>query len=327
MMNSLEGVGDASADIDFAAVVDSLGAGVLILGPDSSFQSANAAARRIFELDARALAATEDLTRSLRLVDAEGNFLAPEQYPDKIAARTGRPVSDLVVGFDRTDGQRVWLWCNVGLIEPDRPGESAIAALFSDITDQHAARARLQYAADHDLMTGLPNRAFVISCLRQALESCPARRSNETLSTVVMFIDLDSLKQVNDSMGHGGGDVALITAAKRLRSVMPDNGIVGRFGGDEFVAVISDVSSADTVTELSDRVHAALMEPVIVQGRLLRIRASVGIVEVAAGDTTTPAEAIYSADTAMYQAKTAGGGHTVVFGSDSSESDRRTQAQ
>jgi diguanylate cyclase (GGDEF)-like protein len=191
--------------------------------------------------------------------------------------------------------------------------ESPIAALFSDITVQHAGRARLQYAADHDLMTGLPNRAFVFRRLTEALDSCPARRSIEKMSTVVMFIDLDSLKQVNDSMGHSGGDVALITAANRLRSVMPDNGIVGRFGGDEFVAVISDVSSADSVKELSDRVHAALMEPVIVQGRLLRIRASVGIVEVPAGDTATPGEVIYSADTAMYQAKTSGGGHTVVF--------------
>jgi diguanylate cyclase (GGDEF)-like protein len=314
-MDTQQSVVDAGSVIDFSAVVDSLGAGVLVMGPDSSLQSANAAAQRIFELDKRALAPTDDLSGSIDLFDAKGNLLPPEERPDRVVALTRRPVSDQIVGFDRLDGGRVWLWCNVGLIDPSRPGDSPIVALFSDITAQHAGTARLQYAADHDQMTGLPNRAFVYRRLAEALESCPARRSENQLSTVVMFIDLDSLKQVNDSMGHGGGDVALITAANRLRSVMPENGIVGRFGGDEFVAVISDVSSADSVRELSDRVHAALMEPVIVQGRLLRIRASVGIVEVSAGDTVTPGEVIYSADTAMYEAKKAGGGHTVVFGS------------
>jgi diguanylate cyclase (GGDEF)-like protein len=314
-MDIQESVVDASSEIDFAAVVDSMGAGVLVLGPDGSMRSANAAARKIFELDSREMSAADDFSGVLKLFDADGNRLSPEQHPDKVAASTGHAVSDQIVGFDRLDGQRVWLWCHVALIEPDRPWDSPIAALFSDITAQHAARARLQYAADHDLMTGLPNRAYVFRRLEEALQSCPVRRSNEMVSTVVMFIDLDSLKQVNDSMGHGGGDVALITAANRLRSVMPENGIVGRFGGDEFVAVISDVSSADSVRELSDRVHAALMEPVIVQGRLLRIRASVGIVEVPAWDRATPAEVIYSADSAMYEAKTAGGGHTVVFGS------------
>jgi diguanylate cyclase (GGDEF)-like protein len=322
-MNTRNDVGDANAKVDFAAVVDSLGAGVLILGPDSSVRSANAAARRIFELETRAPAADDDLSDLLDLVDAEGNLLPPDQHPDKVVARTGQPVSDLVVGFDRTDGKRVWLSCSVGLIEPDRPADSPIAALVSDITKQHAGQARLQYAADHDLMTGLANRAFVLRRLKEELQSCPARGSGERSSTVVMFIDLDSLKQVNDSMGHGGGDVALITAGNRLRSVMPANGVVGRFGGDEFVAVIPDVSNADTTTELSDRVHAALAEPVIIQGRLLRIRASVGIVEVPAGDATTPAEVIFNADTAMYQAKTSGGGHSVVFGAGSISADTR----
>ena len=302
-----------STAVDFTSVVDSLGTGVLVISANGELQAANASARRIFELDIRSDGSPGNANDHFPLVDADGRELAPEDHPDKIVARTGRAVAGMVVGFDRTDGQRVWVTCNVGLVNPADPANSAIAASFTDVTAQHVGRAMLQYAADHDMMTELPNRSCVMRRLNDAV-SMP-RPWEQSESTLVMFIDLDSLKQVNDSLGHGGGDVALVTAANRLRGILNEYGIVGRFGGDEFVAVLSGVSGDDKVAALSDRVHDALVEPVIIQGRLLRIRASVGIVEVNPGDQRTAEEIIGAADTAMYQAKSAGGGHSVVFGS------------
>ena len=207
----------------------------------------------------------------------------------------------------------------MGLVNPADPANSAIAASFTDVTAQHVGRAMLQYAADHDMMTELPNRACVMRRLNDVVAN--SQRCEPAESTVVMFIDLDSLKQVNDSLGHGGGDVALVTAANRLRGILNEYGIVGRFGGDEFVAVLSGISGADRIAVLSKRVHDSLVEPVIIQGRLLRIRASVGIVEVTPSDMRNAEEVIRAADTAMYRAKSAGGGHSVVF--DSNPSPRR----
>ena len=300
-----------STAVDFTSVVDSLGTGVLVISANGELQAANASARRIFELDIRSDGSPGNANDHFPLVDADGRELAPEDHPDKIVARTGRAVAGMVVGFDRTDGQRVWVTCNVGLVNPADPANSAIAASFTDVTAQHVGRAMLQYAADHDMMTELPNRACVMRRLNDVVAN--SQRCEPAESTVVMFIDLDSLKQVNDSLGHGGGDVALVTAANRLRGILNEYGIVGRFGGDEFVAVLSGISGADRIAVLSKRVHDSLVEPVIIQGRLLRIRASVGIVEVTPSDMRSAEEVIRAADTAMYQAKSAGGGHSVVF--------------
>lgn len=213
----------------------------------------------------------------------------------------------------------MWLSCNGFVLSPNDPDHSSVVISFTDVTESRARAARLEYAADHDMMTELPNRACVMRRLNDVVAN--SQRCEPAESTVVMFIDLDSLKQVNDSLGHGGGDVALVTAANRLRGILNEYGIVGRFGGDEFVAVLSGISGADRIAVLSKRVHDSLVEPVIIQGRLLRIRASVGIVEVTPSDMRNAEEVIRAADTAMYRAKSAGGGHSVVF--DSNPSPRR----
>ncbi|WP_328470563.1 EAL domain-containing protein [Actinoplanes sp. NBC_00393] len=154
--------------------------------------------------------------------------------------------------------------------------------------------ARLDHSSTHDPLTGLPNRALFNDRLAAAL---PGRVS-------VALIDLDDFKTVNDTLGHGAGDVLLTTVAERLSGCVRAGDTVARLGGDEFVVLLAGLDAAEA--ELSaQRMIAALAEPVIADGHDLLVRASIGLATSGAGDDA--GELLRRADIAMYAAKHGGG--------------------
>ena len=150
----------------------------------------------------------------------------------------------------------------------------------------------------HDHLTGLANRRLLME--RLALAVARDRRSSSC--SVVMFLDLDDFKRVNDRFGHQAGDELLVEIATRLQHVVREVDTLARVGGDEFVIVFEDVNSQDAVEVLAERVKAQFSEPAQVEKHRLPIAASIGIA-VHTGGNKTPDELLDDADGAMYAAK------------------------
>ncbi|HST61489.1 MAG TPA: EAL domain-containing protein [Longimicrobium sp.] len=202
-----------------------------------------------------------------------------------------------------------WRWTRaraVTVFAPDgRPVR--IAGSLSDITEQKVAEELLLHHALHDVLTGLPNRSLLIDRLNIALR----RTARSGGSVGVLFMDLDGFKVVNDSLGHATGDRLLDAVARRLEGCLRPSDTVARMGGDEFTVLLEDLRDAAEARAVAERVHEALREAFVLDGRPVFTTASVGIAVGAAG--ATPESLLRDADTAMYRAKSQGRARCEVF--------------
>jgi len=163
-----------------------------------------------------------------------------------------------------------------------------------------------EHQALHDPLTGLPNRLLLTDRIEQAL----VRSGRTEGSVLVMFLDLDLFKVVNDSLGHHAGDALLIDVARRLQSAVRPGDTLARFGGDEFV-IVCDGIAADEVTTVPERISASLMQPFASLEREVTVSASIGV--ALATDTSDAQTLIRDADVAMYRAKERGRNQVVLF--------------
>ena len=170
------------------------------------------------------------------------------------------------------------------------------------------ANAKLQHENSHDSLTGLPNRSHLQQRLQAAWEDF-CRDGHEL---VVMFIDLDRFKMVNDSLGHQSGDQLLIQAADRLRHCMRDSDLLARLGGDEF-AVLAYASPSDVSTAIAERILLAFDVPFLIDGHAVFSSCSIGVVAADLQFHKEPADLLRDADTAMYRVKHAGRDSYAVF--------------
>ena len=157
---------------------------------------------------------------------------------------------------------------------------------------------RLQYMAQYDDLTGLPNRASLYERLKGALAR--ARRNGTRVS--LLYLDLDDFKQVNDSLGHTAGDLLLKEVAERLRRCVRDTDTVARMGGDEFVVLLESIKLPEHAALVSENIRNALSEPVVVYGRSLCVPPSIGIA-IYPEDGEEEGQLLRHADEAMYVAK------------------------
>jgi diguanylate cyclase (GGDEF)-like protein/PAS domain S-box-containing protein len=181
-----------------------------------------------------------------------------------------------------------------------------------DVSDQVALRRQLTYLTFHDGLTGLPNRAYVEDRASGAIARAAAvEPGRPPVQVGAVFIDLDGFTAVNDSVGHGAGDLLLAQAARRLRAAVPSQDTVARWGGDEFAVLIENAASAPEIVDMADRLASAIAsEPFQVADREISLTASVG---VAFADAEAPGHLLRNADVAMSRAKVSGGGRVEVF--------------
>lgn len=191
----------------------------------------------------------------------------------------------------------------------DEGGEPVYyVASFMDISLHKEAEERIRELAYHDVLTGLPNRLLLQDRLNHALASAQRRRHH----LAVLFIDLDSFKNVNDSLGHVVGDQLLTEVASRLLGSVRDVDTVARLGGDEFVVVLENLNEKSDAVSVAAKIHTAFDRPITVGALTLHSTASIGIA-IYPEDGDSVENLIQNADTAMYQAKALGRGNYQFF--------------
>jgi len=192
---------------------------------------------------------------------------------------------------------------------PSMIGALAIAGivlmlLLRDLRRTTAAleegKARAEYQANHDVLTGLANRAHFNKRLDEALTSSP----NDSSSIALLALDLDRFKQVNDTLGHEAGDQLLREVSQRLTPLVDEEDTVARLGGDEFAIIQRGVRAPDEVSALSSRIIAELGAPFVLAGRIAQIGVSIGVVITPASQAAR--DLASKADIALYEAKASG---------------------
>jgi diguanylate cyclase (GGDEF)-like protein/PAS domain S-box-containing protein len=215
----------------------------------------------------------------------------------------------------------------------DVDGHGLMCLTFADLTEQNAhkreiarlgraqavrmrelelAQAALTEQATHDALTGLPNRTLIIDRLAQALAL--ARRLDRSIGLI--FVDLDRFKEINDTGGHAAGDAVLREIAERLLSTVRPMDSVSRLGGDEFVVLLAALDGPEDAAAAADRIAAALNVPITLNHGAVTVTASLGITishPADPGSDLDPDKLLRQADTAMYHAKSLGGGRTQLF--------------
>ena len=193
------------------------------------------------------------------------------------------------------------------VVRDDEVGRLTTA--FNQLLDKLTrSQVKLERMAHHDDLTGLPNRALLADRMHQGL----ARARRNGLRIAVLYLDLDGFKPINDSLGHGVGDQALVEVARRLSGVLRQSDTLARVGGDEFVLLVTDLTRDDEghLAALASRCIDTLAPPLVLQGVPCTLGVSIGI---ALNEADDEAEAVLlAADRAMYEAKEAGRGRYVT---------------
>ncbi|MDF2489611.1 MAG: diguanylate cyclase [Pseudomonas sp.] len=258
--------------------------------------------------------------------DSEGRFT---YISDRFATITGFPVAQWlgarVVSLVDSDNEPLLAWFGQRAMNSngsfecgclDKNGLRRIICLTvkemdgrgyrgtaKDITDEVAARKRIEYLSEHDVLTGLPNRKR----LREFLEGRLHFVATNEVPLVMLSIDLDRFKPVNDLLGHAMGDRVLLETARRLKECVRSVDLVARMGGDEFVIIVTDMADHSEVEALCQRLIHSIEQPILLDGHDLHISASIGIA-MAPVDALQAVELLRYSDIALYEAKASGRG-------------------
>ena len=179
-----------------------------------------------------------------------------------------------------------------------------VADLATLAIERHDLQARLAHSALHDELTGLPNRRFLLSRLREVFATPESKGG-------LLFLDLDRFKIINDSLGHDAGDQLLQEITLRFARTLRPADLVARVGGDEFVVLCPDLEDAAAVTRVAERLMAALREPVDLPGGRVVVSASIGVAHMSGA--AEPTAVLQDADLAMYEAKQRGRNQVALF--------------
>jgi len=223
-----------------------------------------------------------------------------QRVRDEVKAHCANKTAELVSEYRMQHKSGGYIWTlSRGIAIRDASGAAIrIAGSQTDITEGKTA----------DPLTRLPNRLYFMDRLESAIETARLQQTQ----FVVLFVDLDRFKMVNDSLGHAAGDELLIDVARRLRSATRQSArhgssvqsVVARIGGDEFALLLSHIQDEKDAANIATRILDRLAEPFLIEGRSMFISASIGIADGTTGQT--PEDLLNNADTAMYRAKTNG---------------------
>jgi diguanylate cyclase (GGDEF)-like protein/PAS domain S-box-containing protein len=251
------------------------------------------------ELEGRSLSELihpEDRVAGARTVRAAGSGRQPGRFPCRVRSADGtwRHVEGTVSRYREMGA-------------PDR-----LLITARDVSDQIALRRQVTYLTYHDGLTGLPNRAYVEDRAKDAIDRAAAvEQDGPPAQAGAIFLGLDGFTGVNDSVGHGAGDLLLAQAARRLRAAVPPEDTVARWGDDEFAVLVESAASAPEIVDIAESLaRAVAAEPFHIADREISLTASIGVALTGGG---APGHLLRNADVAMSRAKESGGGRVEVF--------------
>jgi diguanylate cyclase (GGDEF)-like protein/PAS domain S-box-containing protein len=201
----------------------------------------------------------------------------------------------------RKNGEIYVEWLTINAVKDKAGKVTNYVAVFTDFTTRKAAEEHIRFLAQHDALTGLPNRTL----LRERLLRGIAHAQRNGTKLAVIFLDLNGFKQINDSLGHEAGDAALRVVGERLAGSVRAEDTVSRLGGDEFVLVLEDLVTAENVPAVVGKIVDVLAEPMLLAGNEMQIATSIGI-SLYPDDGDDPEALLRNADAAMYRAKDQG---------------------
>lgn len=199
------------------------------------------------------------------------------------------------------DGHLFWERAQISPLRDDNGKITHYIAVKEDITVQKRYESQLEYQANHDALTGLANRVLLMDRIAQALGY--AQRSQRMVA--VLLLDLDRFKIINDSLGHAVGDEILCLVAQRLKATVRETDTVARFGGDEFVVLLSEVANVDAIGQVCEKILQTIADPYWIGEHQFNLTASMGV-SLSPRDASSGEVLIRNADSAMYAAKRSG---------------------
>lgn len=201
----------------------------------------------------------------------------------------------------RKSGEAYPEWLTISAVRNEAGQTTNFVSIFHDITELKRQQEALEYQAQHDALTGLPNRVLLDDRLRMALAQLS--RSGQKLG--LLFLDLDNFKNINDGLGHGAGDALLVELSRRLERLLRAGDTLARLGGDEFLILLPEIEGLDTVSHIATRILDALGKPFHLGDVEYFVTASLGVT-IAPDDGNEAGKLIKNADMAMYRAKSLG---------------------
>lgn len=326
------------SDVSSRAVTDAMGAVVGRIGRLRDIGAKREAEEAVRRSEQRFRTAMESAPTGMAVVSLEREFLEVNPALCRLLGRTeewllSHGVADVVDPVDdeldvrlreqilagivpsltldhqmiRSDGRRVVVEQSVAMLRDSAGSPSGFVSQFADVTESRQARDRLRFLATHDSLTELLNRRELVARTAGILSETPRTGEN----TGVLFADIDQLKPINDSYGHGIGDRVIVTVARRIRDCVRTSDVVARFGGDEFVLVLPAVHTEQDVLRIAEQVQQAVRDPITVDGQIVEVTLSIGAVMVHPG--SDPDDAFRCADQALYRAKRDGRDRTVIY--------------
>jgi len=278
------------------AVIHNAMEGIIVIDCKGILQSFNPAAEKIF-----GYAQAEVVGRSVNMLMPAPQQQAHTGYLERYD--TGN--QNFMVGASREvealrkNGQRFPMRISVNEMKTGH--EIYFVGIISDITLRKKTEAKIEKLAHYDLITDLPNRALFFDRLKKGV----AHAKRQTHLVAVMFLDLDGFKRVNDTMGHHAGDELLKQVGNRLQHSTREADTVARFGGDEFVFILSDIQNRKNAGMVAQKVLIKLAEPYYIEGRKCKISGSIGIAMYPEHHTDMNV-LMSQADAAMYATKNSG---------------------
>jgi len=285
-----------------SSILESTADGIITIDEQGIIESFNAAAEHIFGYSADWI-----VGRKVNLLMSDSHSKMHDSYmKNYILTGQGKilGVGPREVEAIRRDGSRIFI--DLAISEIALEGERLFIGLVRDITERKKAKERLNYLANHDVLTGLPNRNLFNEQLITLKDA-----QLKDMSVSIFLLDLDNIKSINDTLGHKFGDLLIKAIAERLKNMMKGDDYLARFGGDEFI-VMSVVRGSGEVLEKVKYILEKVQEPLLIDDYELIITTSIGV-SIAPAEHFDIDEIIRQSDTAMYRSKEIGRNSYMVY--------------